>query len=595
MPLFNIDNLENLFESMLQEYRAYHGSPYNFSEFDTSFMGKGEGAQAHGWGLYFSLTPKTVYRRYGSRISSHKKDAYTCYVYGSKSYEKGSQGFNIFNDIVNNGGKKVALDRIKKLTDDKEYMEEHPDYKEKFEKIKELVNNINDDDIKNIKLSVGQNYTVEIPEIKSMLCEFKKFENQSQQVQDNLKKLFTSEPPYVRPNLLGQDGRWIYDMICRNFVPHKKRSDEEGSLLLAKYGIPGIYYDGASDGKCAVVFSGKDITIVDKDVPDPEEKLDLTPDDVDFLTGDDVKAMGKNITERMLNALREKRPDLLKYLANPSYDDCLIVYNNSIEDGIGMLAKTTNLNADMLLKLAKNESDLLEALLAIQSYNDRIELRKDDPSKKISLPVDDYKKFLDKYPASIRRFPREFEFDPKLVKYALDADMKNPANPKSFISSLIFGNIASECITTEICNYIYTKTLKADYDYGVKQDLTSRISWVKTGSNGFHFTELNDEACTNFITYGFEILPSIYSYFKNYSEVPEFKYMLEKCPKDMQMKIIKKYPQFINLFDSVPDSVQLSLVKKNPFNIRMFKKPSKVAIELAIKMNPDVKDYIFED
>lgn len=33
---------------------AYHGSPYRFSKFSLEHMGKGEGAQAYGWGLYFA-------------------------------------------------------------------------------------------------------------------------------------------------------------------------------------------------------------------------------------------------------------------------------------------------------------------------------------------------------------------------------------------------------------------------------------------------------------------------------------------------------------------------------------------------------------
>ena len=33
---------------------AYHGSPYRFDKFSLEHMGKGEGAQAYGWGLYFA-------------------------------------------------------------------------------------------------------------------------------------------------------------------------------------------------------------------------------------------------------------------------------------------------------------------------------------------------------------------------------------------------------------------------------------------------------------------------------------------------------------------------------------------------------------
>ena len=38
--------------------RALHASPHSFRKFDTAFMGKGEGAQAYGWGLYFAESEK---------------------------------------------------------------------------------------------------------------------------------------------------------------------------------------------------------------------------------------------------------------------------------------------------------------------------------------------------------------------------------------------------------------------------------------------------------------------------------------------------------------------------------------------------------
>ena len=39
---------------------AYHGSPHRFDTFSTDNIGTGEGAQAHGWGLYFAGDKETV-------------------------------------------------------------------------------------------------------------------------------------------------------------------------------------------------------------------------------------------------------------------------------------------------------------------------------------------------------------------------------------------------------------------------------------------------------------------------------------------------------------------------------------------------------
>lgn len=47
---------------------AYHGSPHIFNEFNLENIGTGEGAQAHGWGLYFAKN-KEVAKSYRERLS----------------------------------------------------------------------------------------------------------------------------------------------------------------------------------------------------------------------------------------------------------------------------------------------------------------------------------------------------------------------------------------------------------------------------------------------------------------------------------------------------------------------------------------------
>ena len=46
---------------------AYHGSPHEFDEFDTSKIGTGEGAQAYGHGLYFAES-EPVAKQYRERL-----------------------------------------------------------------------------------------------------------------------------------------------------------------------------------------------------------------------------------------------------------------------------------------------------------------------------------------------------------------------------------------------------------------------------------------------------------------------------------------------------------------------------------------------
>ena len=64
------------------EQLGYHGSPYRFDRFTLSHIGSGEGAQAHGWGLYFSLSRRTA-EGYRKRLAGA-----STYTYNGKSLEE---------------------------------------------------------------------------------------------------------------------------------------------------------------------------------------------------------------------------------------------------------------------------------------------------------------------------------------------------------------------------------------------------------------------------------------------------------------------------------------------------------------------------
>lgn len=59
----------NNFDQSNRYYQtAYHGTPYEFSKFDLGAIGSGEGAQIHGWGLYFTANRKIAETRYRDRL-----------------------------------------------------------------------------------------------------------------------------------------------------------------------------------------------------------------------------------------------------------------------------------------------------------------------------------------------------------------------------------------------------------------------------------------------------------------------------------------------------------------------------------------------
>jgi hypothetical protein len=51
---------------------AYHGTPHNFEKFDLGAIGSGEGAQAHGWGLYFAADKEIADERYRKRLTNNQ-------------------------------------------------------------------------------------------------------------------------------------------------------------------------------------------------------------------------------------------------------------------------------------------------------------------------------------------------------------------------------------------------------------------------------------------------------------------------------------------------------------------------------------------
>ena len=59
---------QGAFSNGLLEQSAWHGSPYLFTAFDLGAIGTGEGAQAHGWGLYFAKK-RTTAARYKRKLA----------------------------------------------------------------------------------------------------------------------------------------------------------------------------------------------------------------------------------------------------------------------------------------------------------------------------------------------------------------------------------------------------------------------------------------------------------------------------------------------------------------------------------------------
>ena len=227
---------------------AYHGTPHNFDEFSIDNIGSGEGAQAHGWGLYFAEN-KDVSETYRERLSRAKV------FYDNKEINDSTKYY--YARIETIGKEEIIADLKERINKSKEYLKfkdmnftrsenkrlskeyhrltkmankyykiDNPTEieKEKFLKEMEQYNSIEDklivienifnnkfdfDSIEanikhfekeykiykninpqKIKIERGQLYEVDIPEVDVLLDENKYYSEQSEFVKNALKKMY---------------------------------------------------------------------------------------------------------------------------------------------------------------------------------------------------------------------------------------------------------------------------------------------------------------------------------------------------------------------------------------------------------------------
>lgn len=223
---------------------AWHGSPYVFDMFSLEHIGSGEGAQAHGWGLYFT-EDMAVAERYRNSLAGgevrfkgrsitklHRK------LEDAREYGK----LAIIEELMLK--QSIYEMRIDAPSQIREEFYSQADW-DWFES--EVVPYIERD---------GRVFKVEIPETDEMLDEQKYFEDQSDYVRDRLKDAWAEiEYDYELEDLTGAE-------IYQAFVEHYG-SPKEASLAMNEHGIEGITYDGNRDGRCYVVFDDQAIQILE--------------------------------------------------------------------------------------------------------------------------------------------------------------------------------------------------------------------------------------------------------------------------------------------------------------------------------------------
>lgn len=282
---------------------ALHASPHSFRKFDTAFMGKGEGAQAYGWGLYFAENPK-VNRSYLNQFAQDKatwkfREVETAAIeemqralVGSflpkdalpEAKEDASDiAWSVLGDLVDAArGSMTVLDIVMELHDEidtnRKYAETYPQEREKLEQLEGFMLSLLDhlDEIE-VRTGMPSNYRVELNvedyldfmEGGELLFWDKGYGSSTtsrigdwllDEGKEEAYSLFNDKDP--------ENGYWMGGKIYRS-LEDALGSPREASEFLLRHGVRGIRYaDGYTRGKEKeeqtynyVIFDGKDIKI----------------------------------------------------------------------------------------------------------------------------------------------------------------------------------------------------------------------------------------------------------------------------------------------------------------------------------------------
>ena len=283
---------------------ALHASPHSFRKFDTAFMGKGEGAQAYGWGLYFAENPK-VNRSYMNQFAQDKatwkfREVETGVIevmqrslVGSflpkdalpEAKEDASDiAWSVLGDLVDAArGSMTVLDIVMELHDEidtnRKYAETYPQEREKLEQLEGFMLSLLDhlDEIE-VRTGMPSNYRVELNVEDSELMGW-------DYVDETVLALLKDSPveevryaleraerraDYRGENVSGKDVyQELFDAFWDGEDGTKQEAQKAASVSLLSSDIKGIRYaDGLSRWKEKekqtynyVIFDGNDIKI----------------------------------------------------------------------------------------------------------------------------------------------------------------------------------------------------------------------------------------------------------------------------------------------------------------------------------------------
>ena len=290
-------------------HKAWHGTPHNVDKFASSKIGTGEGAQAFGYGLYFT-DKKEIAQWYRDKLSNDMGVSAKIGLFGSKkainyfSFNS-NQIAQLFHenkdiDFLLSKAKEGLSYYEAELKADNKYREEN-NYPKRaftnpaeriiasFKKDVELLEKVKSAGGFNIK---GSLYEVELAPTQDEYLDWDKpLDEQSDLVKKAIKSLFPS-------TFFGEEtehaiGRDLYRWVGERQAADKFGEDDKGtSGLLHSVGVRGIRYKaegGKSDANNYVIFDENDINIEAKYSKDGDIIAFYNPaDDTTYFVHDNI-------------------------------------------------------------------------------------------------------------------------------------------------------------------------------------------------------------------------------------------------------------------------------------------------------------------
>ena len=303
--------------NVAKQVSAWHGSPYSFDHFTTNAMGTGEGAQAFGWGLYFTDL-EGIARNYAKVLSSNNSENIAKKLLGKNKIDINSDFstdfINSVRDNILTGNSKEELinsfknyvtyneNLIREIEEDIEnYPLEKVNLLKELSRIKntlldnnkalEIVKEITDSEYNTAKNGKGSKnlYKVSLHKGKEVSeYTWLEWDKPLTTEQKNLirEKALKSEKlknskGFIEYELTEQSvftGNDVYASLMR-----KLGSDKEASIFLLEAGIDGIKYpaESISRGTTSDTARGFNYVVFDENAITIEEqiqfkKIDLT-------------------------------------------------------------------------------------------------------------------------------------------------------------------------------------------------------------------------------------------------------------------------------------------------------------------------------